>query len=390
MVMLYCRGKYCRMEADMVNKERILQNFSYLVEIDSLSFGERAMADVLIKSLNELGFEVREDDAGKYYGGNCGNVYGYLKGTLEGEALLFSAHMDTVEPGVKKKAVLQEDGTITSDGSTILGADDLSGIVSILEAVRTIKEKGIPHRSIEVLFTIGEEVYIRGSEVFDFSSVKAKEAYVLDLSGPVGTAALSAPTLVSFTATVLGKASHAGFAPEQGINAIAIAAEAITKLRQGRIDEETTVNIGLIEGGKARNIVSDTCSLKGEVRSLVHEKAASEAERIRKILEDTATRYGASIEYNTEFGCIAYHVDQRHPVVTRFEKVCKELGYDTEYMDTFGGSDNNNFHRNGITGIVLACGMNRVHSCKEYTHIDELVKCANIVFKLMTGGDTVI
>jgi tripeptide aminopeptidase len=226
--------------------------------------------------------------------------------------------------------------------------------------------------------------------VFDFSSVKAKEAYVLDLSGPVGTAALSAPTLVSFTATVLGKASHAGFAPEQGINAIAIAAEAITKLRQGRIDEETTVNIGLIEGGKARNIVSDTCSLKGEVRSLVHEKAASEAERIRKILEDTATRYGASIEYNTEFGCIAYHVDQRHPVVTRFEKVCKELGYDTEYMDTFGGSDNNNFHRNGITGIVLACGMNRVHSCKEYTHIDELVKCANIVFKLMTGGDTVI
>jgi tripeptide aminopeptidase len=116
------------MEADMVNKERILQNFSYLVEIDSLSFGERAMADVLIKSLNELGFEVREDDAGKYYGGNCGNVYGYLKGTLEGEALLFSAHMDTVEPGVKKKAVLQEDGTITSDGSTILGADDLSGL----------------------------------------------------------------------------------------------------------------------------------------------------------------------------------------------------------------------------------------------------------------------
>lgn len=374
----------------MVSRERILQNFSQLVEIDSLSFGERAMADVLKKSLIELGFEVKEDDAGKHYGGNCGNVYGYLEGALKGDTILFSSHMDTVEPGLKKKAVVQEDGTITSDGSTILGADDLSGIVSILEAVRTIKEKGIPHRSIEVLFTIAEEVYIKGSEVFDFSAVRAKEAYTLDLSGPVGTAALSAPTLVSFTAIVLGKAAHAGFAPEQGVNAIAIAAEAITKLRQGRIDEATTVNIGLIEGGKARNIVSDTCSLKGEVRSLIHEKAVYEAERIKKVLEDTATLHGASIEFDMEFGCYAYHVDPKHPVVRRFDKACKELGYDTEYTDTFGGSDNNNFHRHGITGIVLACGMNQVHSCKEYTHIDELVKCANIVLKLMTGGDMAI
>lgn len=374
----------------MVNRERILQNFSQLVEIDSLSFGERDMADVLIKSLIELGFEVKEDDAGKHYGGNCGNVYGYLEGTLQGDTILFSSHMDTVEPGLMKKAVVQEDGTITSDGNTILGADDLSGIVSILEAVRTIKEKGIPHRRIEVLFTIAEEVYIRGSEVFDFSAVRSKEAYTLDLSGSVGTAALSAPTLVSFTATVLGKAAHAGFAPEQGINAIAIAAEAITKLRQGRIDEATTVNIGLIEGGKARNIVSDICTLKGEVRSLIHEKAVSEAEGIKKTLEDTATLHGASIEFSMEFGCYAYHVDQEHPVVRRFENACLELGYDTEYTDTFGGSDNNNFHRHGITGIVLACGMNQVHSCKEYTHIDELVKCANIVLKLMTGGDTVL
>ncbi len=374
----------------MVNKERILHDFCSLVEVDSLSFGERAMADLLKKSLIELGFEVQEDDAGKYYGGNCGNLYGYLKGTLEGGAILFSAHMDTVTPGLRKKAVVQKDGTITSDGSTILGADDLSGIVSILEAVRTIREQGIPHRSIEVLFPIAEEVYIRGSEVFDFSSIKAEEAYVLDLSGPVGTAALSAPTLVSFTATVRGKASHAGFNPEDGINAIAIAAEAITKIRQGRIDEETTVNIGLIEGGKARNIVSDTCILKGEVRSLIHDKAVSAAEQIEKVLQNTASCYQTGIEFTTEFGCLAYQVKQEHPVVTRFAKVCEELGYATEYIATFGGSDNNNFHRHGITGIVLACGMNQVHSCDEYTHIDELMKCSNIVLKLMTGEESVI
>lgn len=374
----------------MVNKERIIDEFCSLVEIDSLSFGERVMGDVLKKVLIELGFAVKEDDAGKYYSGNCGNVYGYLEGTLGGGSILFSAHMDTVGPGIKKKAIVHEDGTITSDGSTILGADDLSGIVSILEAIRTIKERGLPHRSIEVLFTIAEEVYIRGSEVYDFSSIKSKEAYVLDLSGPVGTAALSAPTLVSFTATVNGKASHAGFAPEQGINAIAIAAQAITKIRQGRIDEETTINIGQIEGGKARNIVSDTCSLKGEVRSLEHEKAVSEAERIKKVLEDTASLHQAGIEFTTEYGCLAYHVNENHPVVRRFEKVCTELGYGTEYIATFGGSDNNNFHRHGITGIVLACAMNQVHSCDEYTHIDELIKCSNIVLKLMSGEDNAI
>ncbi len=369
----------------MVNKIRILEEFCRLVEIDSLSFGERELADLLKIKLVELGFSVKEDDAGKYYGGNCGNIYGYLEGTQIGDPLLFSAHMDTVGPGRRKKAVIQEDGTITSDGSTVLGADDLSGIISILEAVRVIKEQGLPHRSIEVLFTIAEEVYIRGSEVFDFSTIKSKEAYVLDLSGQVGTAALSAPTLVSFTATLKGKASHAGFDPERGINAIAIAAEAITKIKQGRIDEDTTVNIGLIEGGKARNIVSEYCILKGEVRSLKHEKAISESARIEEVLKNTASLYHAGMEFVTEYGCLAYKVAKEHPVVRRFERACNELLYSTEYIATFGGSDNNNFHRHGIAGIVMACGMNQVHSCNEYTQIEELVKCSEIVIKLMTG-----
>lgn len=371
----------------MVNRTRIIEEFCSLVEIDALSYQERAIADVLKKSLLELGFEVKEDDAGAHYSGNCGNIYGYLEGTLIGEPLLFSAHMDTVGPGTNKKAVVQADGTITSDGSTVLGADDLSGIVSILEAVRTIKEKDLPHRSIEILFPIAEEVYIRGSEVFDFTMIKAKEAYVLDLSGPVGTAALSAPTLVSFTVTVNGKASHAGFAPELGINAIAIAAKAITQMKQGRIDVETTVNIGLIEGGQARNTVSDNCILKGEVRSLVHEKALSEMQAIKNIFEKITLENNTTYDITTEFGCLAYKVEQTHPVVKRFEKACTQLGCQTLYIDTFGGSDNNNFMRHGITGIVMACAMNQVHSCSEYTQIDELVKCSNIVLKLMTGVD---
>lgn len=371
----------------MINKSRLIEEFCALVEIDSMSYCERNMADVLKKSLTDLGFEVKEDNAGSYYGGNCGNIYGYLPGELEGEPLLFSAHMDTVGPGLHKKAVVHENGKITSDGNTVLGADDLSGIVSIMEALRTIKENRIPHRSIEVLFTIAEEVYIRGSEVFDYSVIKSKEAYVLDLSDAVGTAAISAPTLVSFTAEIQGTASHAGFSPELGINAIAIAAEAVSKIKQGRIDQETTVNIGLIEGGTARNIVSDRCILRGEARSMSHDKALSEGQNIKNTLSKIASKYNAKLEFSTEFGCISYKVEKEHPVVKRFLSVCHALGYGTHLTSTFGGSDNNNFMRHGITGIVIACGMNQVHSCKEYSHIDELVKCSNIVIKLMTEED---
>jgi len=371
----------------MVNKSRILEEFCNLVGIDALSYQEREIADILKIYLSELGFEVKEDNAGTFYAGNCGNIYGYLPGDLNELPLLFSAHMDTVGPGLNKKAVVHEGGKITSDGSTVLGADDLSGIVAILEAVRTIKESGLSHRSIEVLFPIAEEVYIRGSEVFDYSIIKSKEAYVLDLSGPVGTVALSAPTLISFIAEIKGKASHAGFAPELGINAIAVVAQAIGQIRQGRIDEETTVNIGLIEGGTARNIVSDLCILKGEIRSLKHDKALSEAKNIERIFSEITSRSLAELKFSTEFGCLSYKVEEKHPVVKRFQNVCEELGYETQYISTFGGSDNNNFMRYGITGIVIACGMNQVHSTDEYTHIDELVKCANIVVKLMTRKD---
>ena len=370
----------------MVNNERMLKEFCELVSIDALPFQEREIADRLKATLSELGFEVIEDQAGEFYQGNCGNIYAYLEGELEGEPLLFTAHMDTVEPGNNKKAVVLDDGSITSDGTTVLGADDLSGVVSILEAIRTIKEKSMPHRSIEVLFTIAEEVYILGSEVFDYTIIKSKEAYVLDLDGPVGTAALKAPTLVSFTAKITGKASHAGFAPEQGVHAISIAAEAITQIKQGRIDDETTINIGLIEGGKARNIVPDLCIVRGEVRSLKHEKAITESDKIKTIIDAVAAKYSAKHYYTTAFGCIAYEVDLQHSVVKRFEKVCSDLNYKTNLIATFGGSDNNNFLKHDITGIVLSCGMNKVHSISEYTHIDELVKCCNIVLKLMTSA----
>lgn len=174
----------------MIDEERIRKEFADLVNIDSPSFGERQMAYRIKATLVLLGFQVSEDQAGEHYGSNAGNIYGFLKGTVPGGPILLSAHLDTVQPAFGKKAVFHADGRITSAGDTVLGADDVAGIVEILEGIRHLEEEKIPHKDVEVLFPIAEEVYIKGTEVFDFSRIRAKEAYVLDLSGAPGAAAL--------------------------------------------------------------------------------------------------------------------------------------------------------------------------------------------------------
>jgi tripeptide aminopeptidase len=374
-------------ERNMVRVERVVEEFQTLVEIDSPSFGEREMGDYLTKRLVELGLEVSEDEAGKVLGGNCGNIYGKLEGSLKGAPLLFCVHMDTVEPASGKKAVIGEDGVIQSAGDTVLGADDLSGVSAILEALQVIKEENLPHRPIEVLFTVAEEVYCRGAALVDYTRLKAKEAYVLDLTGPVGLAAYKAPTFLFFKIEVTGKAAHAGFAPEKGIHAIAAAAEGIGKVKLGRIDEDTTVNIGLIEGGLATNIVPEKCIVKGEIRSYSMEKSNIEMLNIEKIFRSAANSYGAEIEVSTERMASAYETPLEHPVVKRFEKACEENKLTSVLEETFGGSDNNHLSQHGITGIVIASAMNQCHSTKEFTTVEELEKIASLTLSLMILTD---
>jgi tripeptide aminopeptidase len=370
-----------------MNKERLINEFCNLVSIDAPSFQERKMADVLKKYLKELGFQVIEDNANEIYNSECGNIYAFLEGTIGDSPILFSAHMDTVEPAINKKAIVMDDGKIVSEGSTVLGADDVSGIVAILEAIRTIKEENKEHRSIEILFTIAEEPYLRGSEVFQYELIKSKEAYVLDLSGPVGTVAYLAPTVIMLTVNIEGKASHAGFAPEKGVNAIAIASHAISKLQLGRLDEETTANVGVIQGGLATNIIPEMCEVKAEIRSYDHEKALAQAEFMKQKFIDAAEEMKGNCEATIFFGSVAYEVAKDHNVIRRFQNVCKDLEIDVNLQKTFGGSDNNNFLINGITGCVIACGMNAVHSTSEYSSVDELIRITNITEKLMTSID---
>lgn len=368
------------------NQIRIVNEFTDLVSINSPSFFEREMGDYIKTRLQALGLIVIEDDAGEKIGGNCGNIYGFLKGNIDRKPVLFCAHMDTVEPSKGKEAVIGDDGTIRSRGNTVLGADDLAGIAAILEALTVIKEKNLPHGPVEVLFTVAEEVYCKGSAVFDFSKILADEAYVLDLAGLVGTAAYSAPSILSFTATVHGKSSHAGFAPQKGIHAIAVAADAIGMMPMGRLDEETSMNVGTITGGLASNIVPDKCIVNGEVRSLNHEKALKHAELVRKQFERSCSAAHASLDFEINIVSRSYSTPTNHPVVARFEKACDRLGLPVSLIKTFGGSDNNIIAQNGIAGLVLASAMNRVHTCDEFTTVEEIVRIAELTLQLMTSA----
>jgi peptidase T-like protein len=370
----------------LIRPNRLTERFLELTKIDSPSFKEREMADVLTRELKSLGFSVLEDDAGGKLNGSAGNLYAFLPGT-EGAPLLFSGHMDTVEPALNKKAQLHPDGTITSSGDTVLGADDLSGVSAILEAAASIQEDGLPHRPLEILFTIAEEPYGCGSEVFDYGRIRSKEAYVLDLSGPIGGAAYAAPTILSFCVEVRGKSSHAGFAPENGIHAIAAAAAAVSRLKMGRIDQETTLNIGTIEGGTATNIVPDRCAVKGEIRSYTNSAAEAVLKTVSDIFSEAAASCGAECSMQSRMGCRAYEVPMDDPVIQRYRKACKKAGIEPDLFKTFGGSDANSFVRNGIASLVIASAMFHVHSCGEYTVAADMAKAAEVVRYLMLGGD---
>jgi tripeptide aminopeptidase len=255
----------------------------------------------------------------------------------------------------------------------------------ILEALQTIREQGLPHRTIELVLTVAEETYCDGSSHFDYSRLHSREGYILDLTGPVGAAAYQAPTLMLFEATVHGRSAHAGFNPEEGIHALAAAADAIAALQMGHIDAETTFNVGVISGGRAGNIVPERCVVRGEARSFVHAKAVAQLELAREQFVRSAAKFGATVDFETRCGGEAYETPQDHPVAQRFQQACRSIGLTPALQRTFGGSDNNYFAKHGIAGIVVATAMNNCHSCGEYTTADELLRATDLTVALMTS-----
>lgn len=373
----------------MANRERMINDFLELSATDSVSFKERKFADKLKQKLEKLGLKVHEDSVSEKIGSDAGNIYAFWKGEEKLPSILLSAHMDTVEPGIGKKAIYDsEKGILKSDGTTVLGADDIAGIVEILEAIREIQENGRKHNTVELLFPVAEEVYTKGSSAFDYSAFSAKEAYCLDLSGHIGTAAIKAPTLISFQVTIRGKASHAGFAPENGISAIEIAAKAIAGIKQGQVDEDSTLNIGTIKGGIATNIVPEEVKVEGEIRSFNHERALKLLEETKYKFEEESVKHGAGvtgITFKSEIHLTAYERNEEEEVVKRFKKAAETIGLKPSLISTMGGADNHQFNKNGIKGIVLACGMQKVHTTEEYIEIADLEAGADLVSEILAA-----
>ena len=370
------------MQAD---RDRMLRDFLELTQLDSVSFRERKLADRLKDKLLKLGFEVHEDTAGNHYDSETGNIYGRLPADgTGGRPVLFSAHMDTVEPGLGKQPEYdREKGVIRSRTNTVLGADDVCGITEILEGIRIAAVEKESHGEIEVLFTIAEEQYGKGAKVFDMSRIQSSDVYVLDMSGTPGKAANKAPSIISFTADIYGKAAHAGFNPQNGIHAVGVAASAVARIPLGKITENTTLNIGTIQGGTEDNIVPEHCRVTGECRSFCHEEALQEVDNVQRIFGEAATAAGAQIRFQKTVQIKAYETPADAAVCRDFTAACARLGLAGELVSTHGGSDNNIFSERDLQGIVLSCGMFSTHSIEEYARLDDMVSGAQLVAEII-------
>lgn len=368
----------------MVNKQRIIDEFLELIQIDSLSSKEGAVAKVLTDKLNQLGFEVFIDDAGVKAGGETGNIIATLKGNRPGKTILFSAHMDTVSPGLGITPIVDEvSGIIKSDGTTILGSDDKGGIAAILEAIRIIKENNIAHPDIQIVFSIWEEGGLLGAKYLDYSKINADFAFVLDGGGAPGKIIVKAPAQENIEVKIKGIPAHAGVCPEEGISAVMVAARAIDKMKLLRIDEETTANIGIIKGGIATNIVMPELEIIAEVRSLNNSKLEKQVQHMIEVFKEAANDFGAKVEIKTKRVYDSFNVDENEEIVTLLKKVFTNMGIEPAVIPTGGGSDTNVLNANSIKAVNLSVGMEKAHTLEEYILIEDLVNSARMVVEIV-------
>jgi tripeptide aminopeptidase len=361
-----------------LNTDRLVNEFIEMVKISSLSLKEGKFAAVLADKLKALGFEIYIDKAGEQTGGDTGNVLARLKGNSDIQPVLFCAHMDTVVPGENINPIIR-DGVIYSDGKTVLGSDDKAGIAAILEAIKYIKEKNLPHGDIELAFTICEEGGMLGAKNMDYSWLKSKMAFVLDSSGNVGEVIIQAPAQIKIHTTIKGRTAHAGLAPEKGISAIQVAARAIEKMKLLRIDKETTANIGSIKGGTATNIVCDKVEMSIEARSLVRSKVEAQTNHILECIESACKEFGAEHDTKHYLNYPEVNLSKDTPVIKLLDKALKRMGIVTILTSTGGGSDTNIMNGKGMQAVTLGIGMNNVHTTLENISIENLKKTAELV-----------
>ncbi len=373
-----------------VNRERLAGEFVRLCETDSPSRREGRIAALLKETFRQLGAdEIIEDDSGAVTGSDTGNLFIRFRGTTGAAPLFFNCHMDTVEPasGVK----VRRDGDLfTSAGDTVLGSDDKSGIAALIETMRVMGEKNIPHGPLEIILTTCEEIGLLGAKALDPAMIRAGFGYALDSTG-FGTVILGAPASNRFTVTVCGTAAHAGLHPEQGISAILLAAEALSQAPRGRVDEASSINFGTINGGSATNIVPEKVTIRGEVRSHSEETLDELTEQIRTIFLRTVAAWRdptgkargvPQVDFTVEPDFPRMHLAETDPVVTRLLQAAASIGLEMTSDIAGGGSDANIFNGYGLPTAIIATGMTHVHSTDEQVNLEDMVNLTRLLIAL--------
>jgi tripeptide aminopeptidase len=365
--------------------EGVVSLFTELAAIPSPPGQERAVADRVIAYLRELGLDVEEDAAGDRIGSTMGNVVARLPatdGTGEGTPIFLCAHLDTVPPTAPIEPVL-EDGIVRNANPTILGADNKAAVAAMLEATRRVLDEGRPHAGLELVFTPKEEVGLEGAKALDPKLLTAGVGFVYDHAGPIGEVVVAAPAATAIDAVFKGRAAHAGMHPEEGRSAVYAAARAIADLRLGRIDAETTANVGTIAGGTARNIVPDRCTVAAEARSRDESKLTGLVQEIMDSLTFAASLVDCEVEIEVQESYRAYRFDQEARVLELAYGALEDTGFEPRPIETGGGADANVFNVRGRACVNLANGMARIHSADEHIAVADLEAMVEVTLALI-------
>lgn len=367
-----------------MSQPAIVEEFLELVRLPAGIRRERLVAQAVTAKLKALGFSVEEDETGSKIGGEAGNLIARLEGDPGKPALLFSAHLDRVENHGHIQPRVSDDGrSIRSDGTSILAADDVSGICAILDGVRRVQAEGLTRGTIEVVLSVAEEAGLLGARHLDYSKIRSRMAYVIDTFGPVGTVVNQAPTQYTIKITVRGKSAHAGMEPEKGLNAIKVAAVALARLPEGRLSPRTTSNFGLFNAGQATNIVCRLAEIEGEARSTDPEELAGYLDEVDQVFQRTALEFGADISVERCLEYETFRVDETEEVIRLAGRAMKNLGLNMRIVASGGGSDGNYFNRNGLKAVGLSPGYLRVHTPEEEQPVDQLIKCGELVAEII-------
>ncbi len=365
-----------------VLEQRVVDEFVELVRIDSPTHEEAAVTAVLEAKLREMGFQVTNDHTGP----STGNLVASLAGSRPDAATIaLNAHTDTVQPGHGIRPVIR-DGAVWSSGDTVLGADCKASIAAILEGVRAAQEAGVPLPNLELLLTWGEEGAHTGAKALDTTGLRSSVCFTLDAAAPVGTIITSAPAYHAIKAAFHGRAAHAGVSPEDGINALVAASRAIARMPLGRIDEETTANIGLIRGGTGRNTVPELVELDGEARSRDNAKLAAQIDAMTAAMREEAETIGAVLDLTVTPQYQAFRLSPDSSAVVMATRAIRQLGLEPELAATGGGSDANEFNVKGLPSVVLGSAMVAPHTLQEHIAVSDLVLLSRLVLELIVGA----